>query len=65
MYEAPVFVVEDGSQPPVELAAKDRNIIAATFTNFLLKNIGISIFESKTIKFLRLGSQKAVSNSGA
>ena len=35
-----MFMIDDGSQPPVELAAKDRNIIAATFTNFLLKNIG-------------------------
>ena len=34
-----MFSVDDGSQV-VQLAAKDRNIIAATFTNFLLKNIG-------------------------
>ncbi|XP_064603718.1 apoptosis-resistant E3 ubiquitin protein ligase 1-like [Liolophura sinensis] len=39
-YEAPVFTIDDGSQPPITLAAKERNIIAATFTNFLLKNIG-------------------------
>ncbi|CAI9739768.1 apoptosis-resistant E3 ubiquitin protein ligase 1-like [Octopus vulgaris] len=36
----PVFTIDDGSQPPVVLAAKERNIIAATFTSFLLKNIG-------------------------
>ena len=39
-YDAPIFQIEDGCQPPVELASKDRNIIAATFTTFLLKNIG-------------------------
>lgn len=36
----PVFVIDDGAQPKIELASKDRNIIAATFTHFLLKNIG-------------------------
>ncbi|XP_046663989.1 apoptosis-resistant E3 ubiquitin protein ligase 1 [Homalodisca vitripennis] len=36
----PAFVIDDGSQPKVELMAKDRNVIAATFTHFLLKNIG-------------------------
>ncbi|XP_071079014.1 apoptosis-resistant E3 ubiquitin protein ligase 1-like [Haliotis cracherodii] len=39
-YEAPVFTIDDGAQPPIVLVAKDRNIIAATFTNYLLKNIG-------------------------
>ena len=39
-YEAPVLTVEDGAQPPVDLATKDRDIIAATYANFLLKNIG-------------------------
>ncbi len=38
--DAPVFQIDDGCQPPVELASRDRNIIAATFTTFLLKNIG-------------------------
>lgn len=37
---APAFYIEDGAQPPIELASKDRNVIAATFTHFLLKNIG-------------------------
>ncbi|XP_034670108.1 apoptosis-resistant E3 ubiquitin protein ligase 1 isoform X1 [Drosophila subobscura] len=36
----PVFIIDDGAQPKIELASKDRNIIAATFTHFLLKNIG-------------------------
>lgn len=36
----PVFIIDDGSQPRIEIASKDRNIIAATFTHFLLKNIG-------------------------
>lgn len=35
-----VFIIDDGSQPKIELASKDRNVIAATFTHFLLKNIG-------------------------
>ena len=36
----PSFIVDDGCQPKVELVAKDRNVIAATFIHFLLKNIG-------------------------
>ncbi|KAK6183620.1 hypothetical protein SNE40_011062 [Patella caerulea] len=39
-YDAPTFMIDDGSQPPIVIAAKDRNVIAATFTSFLLKNIG-------------------------
>ncbi|XP_067009797.2 apoptosis-resistant E3 ubiquitin protein ligase 1 [Anabrus simplex] len=39
-HSQPSFVVDDGCQPKVELIAKDRNVIAATFTHFLLKNIG-------------------------
>lgn len=35
-----VFIIDDGSQPKIELSSKDRNVIAATFTHFLLKNIG-------------------------
>lgn len=35
-----MFLIDDGSQPRIELASRDRNIIAATFTHFLLKNIG-------------------------
>ena len=35
-----VFTIDDGAQAPVILAAKTRSIIAATFTKFLLKNIG-------------------------
>lgn len=37
---SPVFVIDDGSQPRIELSSKDRNLIAATFTHFLIKNIG-------------------------
>lgn len=36
----PIFIIDDGSQPKIELASRDRSIIAATFTHFLLKNIG-------------------------
>uniref|UniRef100_T1IIH2 HECT-type E3 ubiquitin transferase n=1 Tax=Strigamia maritima TaxID=126957 RepID=T1IIH2_STRMM len=39
-YEEPAFVVDDGCQPKVELMTPERNVIAATFTQFLLKNIG-------------------------
>ncbi|XP_046387424.1 apoptosis-resistant E3 ubiquitin protein ligase 1 isoform X2 [Ischnura elegans] len=39
-YNQPSFTVDDGCQPKVELVTKDRNVIAATFTHFLLKNIG-------------------------
>lgn len=35
-----VFIIDDFSQPKIELLSKDRNVIAATFTHFLLKNIG-------------------------
>ncbi|XP_055594596.1 apoptosis-resistant E3 ubiquitin protein ligase 1 isoform X2 [Uranotaenia lowii] len=35
-----IFIIDDGCQPKIELASKDRNVIAATFTHFLLKNIG-------------------------
>ena len=35
-----MFTIDDGAQAPVILAAKTRSIIAATFTKFLLKNIG-------------------------
>ncbi|XP_044732167.1 apoptosis-resistant E3 ubiquitin protein ligase 1 isoform X2 [Chrysoperla carnea] len=34
------FIIDDGCQPQVELTSRDRNVIAATFTQFLLKNIG-------------------------
>ncbi|CAL1527790.1 unnamed protein product, partial [Lymnaea stagnalis] len=39
-FDAPTFCIEDGSQQSVELASQDRNIIAATFSSFLLKSIG-------------------------
>lgn len=37
---AAIFVIDDGSQPKIELCSRDRNLIAATFTHFLIKNIG-------------------------
>ncbi|XP_035826963.1 apoptosis-resistant E3 ubiquitin protein ligase 1 isoform X2 [Aplysia californica] len=39
-YDAPRFSIEDGSQPSVELSARERNTIIATFSCFLLKSIG-------------------------
>lgn len=33
-------MIDDGSQPKIELSSRDRNLIAATFTHFLIKNIG-------------------------
>jgi len=33
-------VIDDGSQPPIELLSEERGVIVATFTHFLLKNIG-------------------------
>lgn len=36
----PVLVIDDGCQPQVEMISEERNIIAATFTQYLLKNIG-------------------------
>lgn len=47
-----VFSIDDGAQAPVILAAKDRSIIAATFTKFLLRNIGGSeTFQDKQTFF--------------
>lgn len=37
-------MIDDGCQQEVELISPDRNIIAATFTQFLLKNIGKKVF---------------------
>ncbi|CAG5115250.1 unnamed protein product, partial [Candidula unifasciata] len=53
-YDVPTFSIEDGSQPSVELAARDRNTIAATFSCFLLKSIGGSeTFNDKREFFYR------------
>ncbi|KAK0178888.1 hypothetical protein PV327_007731 [Microctonus hyperodae] len=38
--EYETFSIDDGCQPPVELFSHSRDVIAATFTLFLLKNIG-------------------------
>ncbi|CAG2174692.1 unnamed protein product, partial [Oppiella nova] len=35
-----LLIIDDGCQPPVELMSDERNVIAATFTQFLLNNIG-------------------------
>lgn len=35
-----IFSIEDGCQPKLELVSKERNVIAATFAQFLLKNMG-------------------------
>ncbi|XP_053395047.1 apoptosis-resistant E3 ubiquitin protein ligase 1-like [Mercenaria mercenaria] len=49
---SPIFTIDDGAQAPVVLAAKDRSIIAATFTKFLLRNIGGSeTFQDKQTFF--------------
>ncbi|CAH1986606.1 unnamed protein product [Acanthoscelides obtectus] len=34
------FTVDDGCQPKIELVSRERNVIAATFAQFLLKNMG-------------------------
>lgn len=34
------FTIDDGCQPKIELISKERNVIAATFAQFLLKNMG-------------------------
>lgn len=54
----PVFIIDDGSQPKIELASKDRNIIAATFTHFLLKTLEDQrlLRTNKTSFITRLGS---------
>ena len=36
----PSMAIDDGCQPVVTLSSKDRNVITATFTQFMLKNIG-------------------------
>ncbi|KAK4320602.1 hypothetical protein Pmani_008539 [Petrolisthes manimaculis] len=36
----PTMTIDDGCQPPVSLAGRHRNVVAATFTQFMLKNIG-------------------------
>lgn len=34
------FTIDDGCQPSIELVSRERNVIAATFAQFLLKNMG-------------------------
>lgn len=53
-YDLPVMTIYDCCQPPVILAAKERSVIAATFTNFLLRNIGGSeTFQDKHTYFVQ------------
>ncbi|XP_038044972.1 apoptosis-resistant E3 ubiquitin protein ligase 1-like isoform X1 [Patiria miniata] len=52
--DVPAFSIEDGCQPPMQLASKHRDIMAATFTKFLLTNIGGSeTFQDKQRCFHR------------
>ncbi|XP_070180625.1 apoptosis-resistant E3 ubiquitin protein ligase 1-like [Littorina saxatilis] len=49
---APSFTIDDGAQPPLVLASKDRNTIAATFSCFMLQRIGGSeTFQDKQMFF--------------
>ncbi|XP_074038051.1 apoptosis-resistant E3 ubiquitin protein ligase 1 isoform X1 [Leptinotarsa decemlineata] len=34
------FTIDDGCQPKIELVSRERNVVAATFAQFLLKNMG-------------------------
>jgi len=36
----PTILIDDGSQPAIKVAMKDAKIVVATFTHFLLRNIG-------------------------
>lgn len=35
-----LFTIDDACQPNIELVSRERNVIAATFAQFLLKNMG-------------------------
>lgn len=39
--ENPILLIEDGTQFKVELCSKDTHLIAASFSHYLLKNIGV------------------------
>lgn len=47
----PVIVIDDGSQPAIKVAVKDAKIIVATFTHFLLRNIGKFFINTKPKQF--------------
>ena len=34
------FTIDDGYQPPITLSSKDRQLIAATFSKYILNSIG-------------------------
>ena len=39
-HEFPVFTVDDGTQEPLSIMCKDRNVLVATFSSFLISGIG-------------------------
>ncbi|XP_021944995.1 apoptosis-resistant E3 ubiquitin protein ligase 1 isoform X2 [Folsomia candida] len=50
----PTILIDDGSQPTIKVAVKDAKIIVATFTHFLLRNIGGSeTFQDKQEHFFK------------
>lgn len=38
--EYPVLMIEDGAQFVVELTSKEAHLLASSFANYLVKNIG-------------------------
>uniref|UniRef100_A0A8C4WWT8 HECT-type E3 ubiquitin transferase n=2 Tax=Eptatretus burgeri TaxID=7764 RepID=A0A8C4WWT8_EPTBU len=36
----PTLLIDDGMQSPIEIACQERNVLAATYTRFLLRSIG-------------------------
>jgi len=38
------FTIDDGYQPPITLSSKDRQLIAATFSKYILTSIGKVIY---------------------
>ncbi|ODN02096.1 Apoptosis-resistant E3 ubiquitin protein ligase 1, partial [Orchesella cincta] len=50
----PTILIDDGSQPAIKVAMKDAKIVVATFTHFLLRNIGGSeTFNDKQEHFFK------------
>ena len=37
------FTIDDGYQPPITLSSKDRQLVAATFSKYVLTNIGKNV----------------------
>ncbi|XP_071962513.1 apoptosis-resistant E3 ubiquitin protein ligase 1-like [Antedon mediterranea] len=62
--DSPEFTIDDSGQDPVTLACENRDILAATYTKFLLKNIGGSeTFKTKQEYFYQEVSNKHKRNS--